>query len=160
MAEKKRQTFANHARLDLLVHFFALLVFGLAMIGGLIHLIWAPELAFGRLLCDLSRCGGCPLKKPAVSPQGSGSRNTPRRAALDGYTSSRAVALADSGIYRTTTDRVTFRLRCGTPHPGGPGTFLKTFPRLTLRRRFKFGVPTTGACDGAKSLEFVCPGRI
>jgi len=31
MAEKKRQTFANHARLDPLFHFFALPVFGLAM---------------------------------------------------------------------------------------------------------------------------------
>jgi hypothetical protein len=43
MAEKKPQTFANHARLDPLFHFFALPVFGLVMIGGLIHLIWRPS---------------------------------------------------------------------------------------------------------------------
>src|SRR5580700_5306297 len=43
MAEKKPQTFANHGRLDLLFHFFALPVFGLATIGGLIHLIWHPS---------------------------------------------------------------------------------------------------------------------
>jgi hypothetical protein len=43
MSEKKPQTFANHARLDPPFHFFALPVFGLAMIGGLVHLIWHPS---------------------------------------------------------------------------------------------------------------------
>jgi hypothetical protein len=43
MAEKKPQTFANHARLDPLFHFFALPVFALAVIGGLVHFIWHPN---------------------------------------------------------------------------------------------------------------------
>jgi hypothetical protein len=43
MAEKKPQTFTNYARLDPPFHFFALPVFGLAMIGGLVHLIWHPS---------------------------------------------------------------------------------------------------------------------
>jgi hypothetical protein len=37
MAEKHPQTFANHARLDPLFHFFVLPIFGLGLIFALIH---------------------------------------------------------------------------------------------------------------------------
>jgi hypothetical protein len=37
MAEKKPQTFANHARYDPLFHFFLLPVFGLGLVFALIH---------------------------------------------------------------------------------------------------------------------------
>jgi hypothetical protein len=37
MAEKKPQTFANHARFDPLFHFFLLPVFGLGLILSLVH---------------------------------------------------------------------------------------------------------------------------
>jgi hypothetical protein len=44
MAEKKQQTFANHTRWDPLFHFFALPVFLLLAIAGLVHFIWRPGL--------------------------------------------------------------------------------------------------------------------
>ncbi len=44
MAEKKPQTFANHTRWDPLFHFFALPVFLLLAIAGLVHFIWRPSL--------------------------------------------------------------------------------------------------------------------
>jgi hypothetical protein len=44
MAEKKPQTFANHTRWDPLFHFFALPVFLLLAIAGLVHFIWRPGL--------------------------------------------------------------------------------------------------------------------
>jgi len=43
MAEKKPQTFANHARLDPLYHFIVLPVFALCVIGGIVHFIWRPS---------------------------------------------------------------------------------------------------------------------
>jgi hypothetical protein len=47
MAEKKPQTFANHARLDPLFHFIVLPVFGLSVIGGVIHFLWRPSVHSG-----------------------------------------------------------------------------------------------------------------
>jgi hypothetical protein len=44
MAERKPQTFANHTRWDPLFHFFALPVFLLLAIAGLVHFIWRPGL--------------------------------------------------------------------------------------------------------------------
>jgi hypothetical protein len=44
MADKKPQTFANHTRWDPLFHFFALPVFLLLAIGGMVHFIWRPGL--------------------------------------------------------------------------------------------------------------------
>jgi hypothetical protein len=44
MAEKKPQTFANHTRWDPLFHFFALPVFLLLAIAGLVHFLWRPGL--------------------------------------------------------------------------------------------------------------------
>ncbi|MGA2388829.1 MAG: DUF6526 family protein [Candidatus Sulfotelmatobacter sp.] len=44
MAERKLQTFANHARLDPLYHLFLGPVFGLSVIAALIHLLWHPSL--------------------------------------------------------------------------------------------------------------------
>jgi uncharacterized protein DUF6526 len=44
MAEKKPQTFANHKRWDPLFHFFALPVFLLLAIAGMVHFIWRPGL--------------------------------------------------------------------------------------------------------------------
>jgi hypothetical protein len=43
MAENSRQNLANHSRVDPLFHFFALPVFALTAVGGLIHLIWHPS---------------------------------------------------------------------------------------------------------------------
>jgi hypothetical protein len=44
MAEKKPQTFANHKRWDPLFHFFALPVFLLLALAGMVHFIWRPGL--------------------------------------------------------------------------------------------------------------------
>ena len=44
MAEKKPQTFANHTRWDPLFHFFALPVFILLAVAGMVHFIWRPGL--------------------------------------------------------------------------------------------------------------------
>ncbi len=44
MAERKPQTFANYTRWDPLYHFFALPVFILLAIAGLVHFIWRPGL--------------------------------------------------------------------------------------------------------------------
>lgn len=42
MAEKKPQTFANSTRWDPLYHFFALPVFFLLAIAGMVHFLWRP----------------------------------------------------------------------------------------------------------------------
>jgi Family of unknown function (DUF6526) len=42
MAEKKPQTLANHARFDPPYHFFALPIFFLLAIAGMVHFIWRP----------------------------------------------------------------------------------------------------------------------
>lgn len=44
MAERKPQTFANYTRWDPLFHFFALPVFLLLAVAGLVHFIWHPGL--------------------------------------------------------------------------------------------------------------------
>jgi len=44
MAEKKPQTFANHARLDPLFHFFVLPVFGLSTLAAIVLFLWHPTL--------------------------------------------------------------------------------------------------------------------
>ena len=44
MAEKKPQTFANHARLDPLFHFFVLPVFGLSTLAAIVLFLWHPSL--------------------------------------------------------------------------------------------------------------------
>jgi hypothetical protein len=44
MAEKKPQTYANYRRWDPLYHFFAVPVFLLLAIAGMVHLIWRPGL--------------------------------------------------------------------------------------------------------------------
>jgi hypothetical protein len=49
MAEKKTQTFANHGRLDPLFHFFALPVFLIAAVAGLVHFLWHPGLHSGAM---------------------------------------------------------------------------------------------------------------
>jgi hypothetical protein len=43
MAEKRPQTFANHARLDPLFHFVVLPVFLLTAITATIHFVWHPS---------------------------------------------------------------------------------------------------------------------
>jgi len=47
MAEKKPQTFANHARLDPLFFFVALPIFALLPIATAIYFIWSPSLHLG-----------------------------------------------------------------------------------------------------------------
>lgn len=42
MAEKKPQTFANHARLDPLFHVFVLPVFGLSTLAAVVLFLWHP----------------------------------------------------------------------------------------------------------------------
>ena len=42
MAEKKPQTFANYTRWDPLYHFFALPVFFLLALAGMVHFLWRP----------------------------------------------------------------------------------------------------------------------
>jgi len=49
MAEKKPQTFANYTRWDPLYHFFALPVFLLLAIAGMVHFIWRPGLHSGLM---------------------------------------------------------------------------------------------------------------
>jgi hypothetical protein len=49
MAEKKPQTFANHTRWDPLYHFFAVPVFFLLAIAGMVHFIWRPGLHSGLM---------------------------------------------------------------------------------------------------------------
>ncbi len=44
MAEKKPQTFANHARLDPLFHFFVLPVFALSTLAAIVLFLWHPSL--------------------------------------------------------------------------------------------------------------------
>jgi hypothetical protein len=44
MAEKKPQTYANHTRWDPPFHFFALPVFILLALAGMVHFIWRPGL--------------------------------------------------------------------------------------------------------------------
>jgi Family of unknown function (DUF6526) len=44
MAEKKPQTFANHARLDPLFHFFVLPVFVLSTLASVVLFLWHPSL--------------------------------------------------------------------------------------------------------------------
>jgi hypothetical protein len=44
MAERKPQTYANYVRWDPLYHFFALPVFLLLAVAGLVHFIWRPGL--------------------------------------------------------------------------------------------------------------------
>ena len=47
MAEKRPQTFANHARLDPLYHFIVLPVFGLSALAAMILFLWRPSLDSG-----------------------------------------------------------------------------------------------------------------
>jgi hypothetical protein len=47
MAEKKPQTFANHARLDPLFHFFVLPVFTLSTLAAVVLFLWHPSLHSG-----------------------------------------------------------------------------------------------------------------
>jgi len=47
MAEKKPQTFANHARLDPLFHFFVLPVFALSTLAAIVLFLWHPSLHSG-----------------------------------------------------------------------------------------------------------------
>ena len=47
MAEKKPQTFANHARLDPLFHFFVLPVFALSTLAAVVQFLWRPSLHSG-----------------------------------------------------------------------------------------------------------------
>jgi hypothetical protein len=47
MAEKKPQSFANHARFDPWFHFFAIPVFGISVIATVIHFIMHPSLRAG-----------------------------------------------------------------------------------------------------------------
>ena len=47
MAEKKPQTYANHTRWDPPFHFFALPVFLLLALAGVVHFIWHPGLHIG-----------------------------------------------------------------------------------------------------------------
>jgi hypothetical protein len=49
MAEKKPQTFANHARWDPPYHFFALPVFFLLPLAAAVHFIWRPRLHSGLI---------------------------------------------------------------------------------------------------------------
>jgi hypothetical protein len=49
MAEKQPQALANHARLDPLYHFFALPVFLLLPLAGMVHFIWHPGLHSGLM---------------------------------------------------------------------------------------------------------------
>jgi hypothetical protein len=49
MAEEKPQTFANHTRWDPLYHFFAVPVFFLLAIAGMVHFIWRPGLHSGLM---------------------------------------------------------------------------------------------------------------
>jgi hypothetical protein len=44
MAEKKPQSYANHTRWDPPFHFFALPVFILLAIAGMVHFLWRPGL--------------------------------------------------------------------------------------------------------------------
>ena len=50
MAEKKPQTFANHAKYDPAFHFFLIPVFALSVIAALVHLLWHPSLHAGAFL--------------------------------------------------------------------------------------------------------------
>jgi hypothetical protein len=47
MAEKKPQTFANHARFDPLFHFFALPVLAFSAVWSAVHFIRHPEMSSG-----------------------------------------------------------------------------------------------------------------
>ena len=47
MAEKKPQSFANHARFDPLFHFFAIPVVGISVIATVVHFIMHPSLRAG-----------------------------------------------------------------------------------------------------------------
>ena len=47
MAEKKPQTFANHARFDPLFHFFVLPVFALSTLAAVVLFLWHPSLHSG-----------------------------------------------------------------------------------------------------------------
>src|ERR1700719_36984 len=49
MAEKKPQTYANHTRWDPSFHFFALPVFLLLALAGVVHFIWRPGLHSGLM---------------------------------------------------------------------------------------------------------------
>ena len=85
MAGKKPQTFANHARLDPLFHFFVLPVFGLSTIAAIVHVLVAPQSAFGVALC--SHCWPAAvavIQYPAVCAQGAGPRDPSRRAPAAG----------------------------------------------------------------------------
>jgi Family of unknown function (DUF6526) len=47
MAEKKPQTFANHARFDPLFHFFVLPIFALSTLAAVLLFLWHPSLYSG-----------------------------------------------------------------------------------------------------------------
>jgi hypothetical protein len=49
MAERKPQTFANHVRWDPPFHFFALPVFLLLAVAGMVHFLWRPGLHSGLM---------------------------------------------------------------------------------------------------------------
>jgi hypothetical protein len=49
MAERKPQTYANYVRWDPLYHFFALPVFLLLAVAGLVHFLWRPGLHSGLM---------------------------------------------------------------------------------------------------------------
>jgi hypothetical protein len=49
MAQRKPQTYANHTRWDPLFHFFALPVFLLLALAGVVHFIWRPGLHSGLM---------------------------------------------------------------------------------------------------------------
>jgi Family of unknown function (DUF6526) len=47
MAEKKPQTFANHARVDPLFHFFVLPIFAVSTLAAVVLFLWHPGLHSG-----------------------------------------------------------------------------------------------------------------
>lgn len=47
MAERKPQTFANHARFDPLFHFFVLPIFALSTLAAIVLFLWHPSLHSG-----------------------------------------------------------------------------------------------------------------
>ncbi|MFZ3276259.1 MAG: DUF6526 family protein [Candidatus Sulfotelmatobacter sp.] len=146
MAEKKPQTFANHARLDPLFHFFVLPVFGLSTLAAVVLFLWHPSLhsAWRFVLIAAGTVAVFKIRLYALRVQDRVIRLEERlrlASLLPESSRSRIPELTEGQL-------IALRLHLMQNCQSWPtGRSQKSFLGRKSRRRFKLGVRTTGVCD-------------
>lgn len=128
MAKKKPQTFANHARLDPLFHFFLLPIFGLSTLAAIVLFLWHPGLpsAWRFVLIAAATVAVFKIRLYPLRVQDRVIRLEERPAA--GFALARAVALAHSRIDRRPDHRTALRLGWGSSQADRADSFGETLP--------------------------------